>query len=117
MTRHHAAVCTALECGPTVSGCVPSKNQRLKGSLDVGANIAVYNEYQSLVIEPAGWPRGRFPNKRKVFMRLRFAKGLLSVLALGICTASAGSIAAAQAPAAPAQQGLRQPDEIGRAHV
>jgi SAM-dependent methyltransferase len=45
-------------------------------------------------------------------MRLRFAKRLLSVLALGICTASAGSIAAAQAPAAPAQQGLRQPDVI-----
>ncbi len=45
-------------------------------------------------------------------MRLRFAKALLCVLALGISTASAGPMAAAQATATPAQQGLRQPDVI-----
>ena len=41
---------------------------------------------------------------------LRFAKALVGVLALGISTASAGPLPAAQA--APAQQGLRQPDVI-----
>ena len=43
-------------------------------------------------------------------MRLRLAKALLGVLALGFSTASAGPLPAAQA--APAQQGLRQPDVI-----
>ena len=46
-------------------------------------------------------------------MRLRFAKALVGVLALGITTASAGPRpAAAQATATPAQPGLRQPDVI-----
>jgi 2-polyprenyl-3-methyl-5-hydroxy-6-metoxy-1,4-benzoquinol methylase len=45
-------------------------------------------------------------------MRLRFAKALLGVLALGLSTASAGPLPAAQGAAAPAQQGLRQPDVI-----
>jgi 2-polyprenyl-3-methyl-5-hydroxy-6-metoxy-1,4-benzoquinol methylase len=48
--------------------------------------------------------------KRKVFMRLRFAKALVGVLALGITTASAGPLSAAKA--ASAQEGLRQPDVI-----
>ena len=51
-------------------------------------------------------------NKRKVFMRLKFAKALIAVLALGISTASAGPVPAAQAAATPTQQGLRQPDVI-----
>ena len=50
--------------------------------------------------------------KRKVSMRLRLAKALLGVLALGFSTASAGPLSAAQAAPAPAQQGLRQPDVI-----
>ena len=45
-------------------------------------------------------------------MRLRFAKALVGVLAFGITTASAGPLPAAQAAAAPPQQGLRQPDVI-----
>ena len=45
-------------------------------------------------------------------MRFRFAKALVGVLALGISTASAGPMPAAQAAATPAQQGLRQPDVI-----
>jgi SAM-dependent methyltransferase len=44
-------------------------------------------------------------------MRLRLAKALVGVLALGISTASAGPMPAAQATATP-QQGLRQPDVI-----
>jgi SAM-dependent methyltransferase len=44
-------------------------------------------------------------------MHLRLAKALFVVLALGLGTAS-GSLAAGQAGAAPAQQGLRQPDVI-----
>ena len=43
-------------------------------------------------------------------MRLRIAKALAGVLALGITTASAGPLPAAQAAAAPPQ--LRQPDVI-----
>ncbi len=43
-------------------------------------------------------------------MHLKFAKALVGVLLLGIGTASAGP--APQAAAAPAQQGLRQPDVI-----
>ena len=51
-------------------------------------------------------------SKRKVLkMHLRFAKALVGVLLLGI-TASAGPAPEAQAAAAPAQQGLRQPDVI-----
>ena len=45
-------------------------------------------------------------------MRLRFAKALMSVLALGITTVSAAPLPAAQAAATPAQEGLRQPDVI-----
>ncbi|HVF63740.1 MAG TPA: 50S ribosomal protein L11 methyltransferase [Casimicrobiaceae bacterium] len=45
-------------------------------------------------------------------MRVRFTKALLGVLVLGISTASAGPLPAAQAAATPAQQGLRQPDVI-----
>jgi predicted O-methyltransferase YrrM len=45
-------------------------------------------------------------------MRLRLAKALVGVFALGISTASAGPMAAAQAAATPTQQGLRQPDVI-----
>jgi len=46
-------------------------------------------------------------------MRLRLAKALVGVLALGFSTASAGPVPAAQATAAPAQQpALRQPDVI-----
>ena len=45
-------------------------------------------------------------------MRLRLAKAFVGVLALGISTASAGPMPAAQAAATPAQQGLRQPDVI-----
>ena len=45
-------------------------------------------------------------------MRLRFAKALVGVLALGITAASAGPLPAGQAAAAPAQEGLRQPDVI-----
>jgi 2-polyprenyl-3-methyl-5-hydroxy-6-metoxy-1,4-benzoquinol methylase len=43
-------------------------------------------------------------------MRLSYAKAFVGVLALGVTTASAGPLPAAQA--APAQQGLRQPDVI-----
>ena len=45
-------------------------------------------------------------------MHLRLAKALLVVLVLGLGTASARALPAAQAGAAPAQQGLRQPDVI-----
>ena len=45
-------------------------------------------------------------------MRLRLAKALLVVLVLGLGTASAGPVPARQAVAAPAQEGLRQPDVI-----
>jgi SAM-dependent methyltransferase len=45
-------------------------------------------------------------------MRLRLAKTLSVVLALGFGTASAGPVPAGQAVATPAQQGLRQPDVI-----
>ena len=45
-------------------------------------------------------------------MRLRFAMALVGVLVLGISTTSAGPMPAGQATAAPAQQGLRQPDVI-----
>ncbi len=45
-------------------------------------------------------------------MRLRLAKALLVVLVLGLGTASAGPAPARQAVAAPAQEGLRQPDVI-----
>ena len=45
-------------------------------------------------------------------MRLEFAKGLVCVLALGISTASAVPVRAAQAVATTPQQGLRQPDVI-----
>ncbi len=45
-------------------------------------------------------------------MRLKFAKALIGVLALGISTASAGPVPAPQAAATPTQQGLRQPDVI-----
>jgi SAM-dependent methyltransferase len=45
-------------------------------------------------------------------MRLRFAKVFVGVLALGIGAASAGPVPVPQAAAAPAQQGLRQPDVI-----
>ena len=45
-------------------------------------------------------------------MRLKFAKVFVGVLALGIGAASAGPVPAPQAAAAPAQQGLRQPDVI-----
>jgi SAM-dependent methyltransferase len=45
-------------------------------------------------------------------MRLRIAKVLVGVLALGLGAASAGPAPAAQAAATPAQQGLRQPDVI-----
>jgi 2-polyprenyl-3-methyl-5-hydroxy-6-metoxy-1,4-benzoquinol methylase len=45
-------------------------------------------------------------------MRLRIAKVLAGVLALGITTASAGPLPAAQAAAAPPKQDLRQPDVI-----
>jgi SAM-dependent methyltransferase len=45
-------------------------------------------------------------------MRLRLAKALVGILALGFSTASAAPMPAAQAAAAPAQQGLRQPDVI-----
>ena len=45
-------------------------------------------------------------------MRLTLAKALVAVLALGFSTASAGPLPAAQAPAAPAQAPLRQPDVI-----
>jgi hypothetical protein len=55
---------------------------------------------------------GRFVKQRKVFMRVRFAKALMGVLVLGISTASAGPLPAAQAVATPPQQGLRQPDVI-----
>src|SRR5215213_11390838 len=49
--------------------------------------------------------------KRMVSMRLRIAKALAGVLALGIA-ASSGPALFAQAAATPAQQGLRQPDVI-----
>lgn len=45
-------------------------------------------------------------------MRLRLAKTLLIILVFGLGTASAGPVPAGQAVAAPAQQGLRQPDVI-----
>ncbi len=45
-------------------------------------------------------------------MCLRLAKALLVVLVLGLGTASAGPAPARQAVAAPAQEGLRQPDVI-----
>lgn len=45
-------------------------------------------------------------------MRLSYAKAFVGVLALGVTTASAGPLPAAQAAPAPAQQGLRQPDVI-----
>lgn len=45
-------------------------------------------------------------------MRLRFAKACMCVLAFGISTAVAAPIAAAQATATPAEQGIRQPDVI-----
>ena len=45
-------------------------------------------------------------------MRLRLANALVGVLALGISTASAGPMPAAQAGATTTQQGLRQPDVI-----
>jgi SAM-dependent methyltransferase len=45
-------------------------------------------------------------------MRLKFAKVLVGVLALGISTVSAEPVPAPQAAATPAQQGLRQPDVI-----
>jgi precorrin-6B methylase 2 len=45
-------------------------------------------------------------------MRLRLAKALLVVLVVGLGTASAGPVPAGQAVAAPAQEGLRQPDVI-----
>jgi 2-polyprenyl-3-methyl-5-hydroxy-6-metoxy-1,4-benzoquinol methylase len=45
-------------------------------------------------------------------MRFRFAKAFVSVLALGISTASAGPVPAGKAAATPAQEGLRQPDVI-----
>ena len=45
-------------------------------------------------------------------MRVRFANALVGVLVLGISTASAGPMPAAQAVATPPQQGLRQPDVI-----
>src|SRR6185503_945262 len=101
MTRHHAAVCTGLACGPTASMDVPSKNQRLNRSLDVGANVAVYNECYPLVMT-----QRRTIRKRKVLMR-NFAKVLAGVVLL------AGAASAGPAPAAQeARQGLRQPDVI-----
>jgi len=45
-------------------------------------------------------------------MRLRFAAALVGVLVLGLGNASAEPAPAGQAAAAPAQQGLRQPDVI-----
>ena len=45
-------------------------------------------------------------------MRLRFAAALVGVLGLGLGPASAEPAPAGQAAAAPAQQGLRQPDVI-----
>ncbi|HUP40805.1 MAG TPA: class I SAM-dependent methyltransferase [Vicinamibacterales bacterium] len=45
-------------------------------------------------------------------MRLKFAKVLVGVLALGISTASAEPVPASQAVATQTQQGLRQPDVI-----
>ena len=45
-------------------------------------------------------------------MRLRFAAALVGVLVLGLGAASAEPAPAGQAAAAPAQQGLRQPDVI-----
>jgi SAM-dependent methyltransferase len=45
-------------------------------------------------------------------MHLRFAKAFVSVLALGISTASAGPVPAGHAAATRAQEGLRQPDVI-----
>ena len=45
-------------------------------------------------------------------MRLRFAAALVGVLVLGLGAASAEPAPASQAAAAPAQQGLRQPDVI-----
>ena len=45
-------------------------------------------------------------------MRLRFAAALVGVLGLGLGAASAEPAPAGQAAAAPAQQGLRQPDVI-----
>ena len=45
-------------------------------------------------------------------MRLKFAKVLVGVLALGITAASAGPVPAPQAVATPTEQGLRQPDVI-----
>src|SRR5688500_6459723 len=90
------------------SACVPSKNHRRKPSLDVGTNIAVYNE---CISSPSARGRGELL-KRKVDMRLRLAKAFVGVLALGITAASTGAAAAGQAAAAPAQEGLRQPDVI-----
>ena len=84
---------------------MPSKNQRLKRALYGEANAAVYNDCYPLVIDPA-----TDVSKRKVLMR-NFAKALVGVLLLGI-TASANPAPDAQAAAAPAQQGLRQPDVI-----
>src|SRR6188474_3767074 len=101
MTRHQAAVCTGLACGPTASVDVPSKNQRLNRALDVEANIAVYNDCYPLVMT-----QRRTTRKRKVLMR-NFAKVLVGVLLL-VGTASAGPAPAAQE----AQKGLRQPDVI-----
>src|SRR5688572_5913066 len=66
MTRHQVAVCTALACGPTASAWVPSKNQRLKGSLDVVTNVAVYNDCYPLVIEPARSTGLTFPKKEGI---------------------------------------------------
>ena len=45
-------------------------------------------------------------------MHLRLAKTLLVVLVLGLSTVSAAPTPAGQAPAAPAQEGLRPPDVI-----
>jgi len=45
-------------------------------------------------------------------MHLRLMKALFVVLVFGLSTASAGPLPAGQAAAAPAQQGLRQPDVI-----
>ena len=45
-------------------------------------------------------------------MRLRLAKALLIVLVLSLGSAAAGPVPAGQAVAAPAQEGLRQPDVI-----
>src|SRR5215210_2781286 len=101
MTRHQAAVCTCVAKGPMVSW-YPLYNQTSKRSLSLVADkeCAVYNDFYACVSEGS-------TVKGLGSMRLN-TKCLPVFLLLGL-TAGTVPSSAAQAVAAPPQQGLRQP--------